>query len=256
MADVTAQHFEKEKWDKYYSDATNKPTTQELYSKRNVIFDEDAAQIIRHCFPENRPISIAEAGCGSGIATYELALRIPTNDITLIDISQNALRFSEMYEPKLLNGKVKRILSDITTLPLKDNSVDLCWNIGVIEHYSLPIIEQIVTEMARITRPGGIIAIAIPNRNNIATLKAALLGSTFGRSWLNFIPGYRFDSEIRYRNQELAETLSTVVGTTCNITYAGSCLWYSAPDFLVVLADKLLNRSPLSFLSFFILRKF
>ncbi len=93
---------------------------------------------------------ILEAGCGSGkgMACFK------SHDIYGIDISKEALNLSKQY------GKIKE--GDIMDIPFKDNTFDLTYNSGVIEHFDNP--QKAIDEMVRVTKPNGQIMIIVPNK--------------------------------------------------------------------------------------------
>jgi len=54
------------------------------------------------------------------------------------------------------------VVGDITRLPFPDDTFDLCFNQGVVEHTGGRHLEAI-REMARVTRPGGVVMVTVPN---------------------------------------------------------------------------------------------
>ena len=56
------------------------------------------------------------------------------------------------------------VCSDIRALPFEDGSFDFVWNAGVLEHFVDEDVLRIVTEMRRVTRPGGRVLAVVPNR--------------------------------------------------------------------------------------------
>ena len=96
---------------------------------------------------------IIEVGCGTG---QTLELFSEEHNTTGIDISANALRHAR--------GRCDNpTLADMFHLPFKDESFDLVYNSGVIEHFPDPENTNAVREMARVTKKGGCIVIIVPN---------------------------------------------------------------------------------------------
>jgi len=260
----TYTSFEKDKWNQYFDDAIQgKGQEQERQKSKSVevpsswwqIADIDTISIVKKYFESNSKLDILEAGCGSGKSSFTLVEELGCNSLTLSDISSKALEFAQTMEPAQLSSKMKYVKAGIQQMPFPEEVFDLTWNIGVIEHYPLDIIKDMVEEMLRVTKTDGYVIVAIPNRNSIATLKAWLLGTNFGRRFLRFIPGYRFDTERLYSNKKLAKFLSTTFSKEVKIEFAGNLLWVGAPNFLVSLTNRLFSKSPISFLSFFIVKK-
>ncbi len=248
-----AAAFEKEKWDIYFKEALNGEGQEHEKSLWWNISDRDSLEVVRELFPAGRPISVLEAGCGSAGTSLLLAKHFPVSRLSLVDVSENALLFARHLTEPELRPRVEYIHSDIVAMPFPDGLFDLVWNVGVIEHYSPEMIGHIVKEMLRVTRPGGVVVAAIPNRNSIAVLKAWLLGTRFGQTVLKLVPGYRFDTEILYGNVELMKLLHKATGHSCELTFGGNLLWVGAPERLVALSDRFLKRSRFSFLSFLII---
>lgn len=98
---------------------------------------------------------VFEAGCGSGEGVAVLASE---NRITIgLDISKEALAKTALYK------NVIAVRGDNFALPFSDNTFDLVFNSGVIEHYKYPQNIRQVKEMARVTKPGGELIITVPN---------------------------------------------------------------------------------------------
>jgi SAM-dependent methyltransferase len=96
---------------------------------------------------------IIEVGCGTG---QTLELFSGGYNTTGIDISANALKHA--------HGRCDNpTQADMFYLPFKDESFDLVYNSGVIEHFPDPQNTNAVREMARVTKKGGSIVIIVPN---------------------------------------------------------------------------------------------
>jgi len=96
---------------------------------------------------------VLEAGCGSG-TTLEI---FPESHTTIgLDLSYKALQITR-------NHSTNQIQGDIFSIPFRDNSFDLVYNSGVIEHFVDPTNRDAVNEMVRVLKPGGILIIIVPN---------------------------------------------------------------------------------------------
>lgn len=243
------------KWAAYFDEALLQRGQEHEPSLWWRVSDVDSLAIARACLADIAAPAICEPACGSGGTSMLLAEAVGARDLTLVDIAPSALDFARSLLPERLAGVTRFVEGDAFRLPLEDGQFDLTWNVGVIEHYPPDQIVDLVREMHRITRPGGAILVGFPNRRALATLKAALLGSRFGRRWLAGIAGYRFDTEILYGEAALARLLGQAFATPVEIRYAGNPLWVGAPEPLVRLTQQVWPRSPFAFLVFLILRK-
>lgn len=180
------------------------------------------------------PASVLEAGCGSGKGSLLLKSNI---NLTLVDISDEALNLAQSLAKKLnKDDKIKYIQANLFDLTLQNNSYDLVWNAGVIEHYNELEVKSLIEEMARVTKVGGYLIIGVPNPRSLAYKKAAILGSSVGRRWLRFIHGYRNDSEKVYYPEDLRNIVGSVINykfVDIRTTYVGSCLLRNTPKFII-----------------------
>ena len=118
---------------------------------------------------------LLHAGCGSGGVDTRLHSRMR---ITAVDTSSGALR-----RYRELNANAFAVHpADIFSLPYPDHTFDGAYNLGVLEHFTVDEIVAILTELARVTKPGGKLVIFWPHAraSSVAVLKAAhwLLRST------------------------------------------------------------------------------
>lgn len=247
--------FEAAKWSAYFDEALQQRGQEHEASLWWRVSDVDSLAIAKACLADVDHPAICEPACGSGGTSILLAQAVDARDLTLVDISPSALEFARSLLPRQLAASTHMVEGDAFHLPMEDGRFDLTWNVGVIEHYPPDQIVALVREMHRVARPGGAVLVAFPNRRALATLKAALLGSRFGRRWLTRVPGYRFDTEILYGTGTLARLLERAFGTRVEVRYAGNPLWVGAPEWLVRWTQRVWPRSPFSFLAFLILRK-
>lgn len=97
--------------------------------------------------------NVLEAGCGTG---QTLSLLSDRHETYGLDISRAALRLAK-------NNCRYTILGSIFNIPFGDNTFDLVYNSGVIEHFKYPENVSAIKEMARITKPSGKVIIIVPN---------------------------------------------------------------------------------------------
>jgi len=96
---------------------------------------------------------VLEAGCGTGQTLSPLSERHETYGL---DISKAALKLAQ-YNCRY------PVLGSIFNMPFGDNTFDLVYNSGVIEHFRDPENVVAIKEMARVTKPSGKVIIIVPN---------------------------------------------------------------------------------------------
>lgn len=96
---------------------------------------------------------VLEAGCGSG----DTLAAFKKQETYGLDLSKKSLALAKK------NAK-HTVLGDIFKMPFKDNTFDLVYNSGVLEHFPEPNNLKATKEMARITKKGGYVIIILPNK--------------------------------------------------------------------------------------------
>jgi SAM-dependent methyltransferase len=116
--------------------------------------------VLRREIPDARGKKVLEPGSGHGLVSLGLAKR--GAEVSLLDISAPALTLSkacfmmEGMHPQTYNAS-------ILDMPMDDDTYDVTWNGGVIEHFDVADQVRAVSEMLRVTRPGGKVVIMVPS---------------------------------------------------------------------------------------------
>ncbi|MFI5772626.1 class I SAM-dependent methyltransferase [Streptomyces sp. NPDC051658] len=102
--------------------------------------------------------AVLDAGCGTGRALPALRTAVgPQGTVLGVDLTpamlESAVRAGRDREGTLL-------LADVATLPLKSRALDAVFAAGLISHLSHP--RPDLTELARVVRPGGRLALFHP----------------------------------------------------------------------------------------------
>jgi dolichyl-phosphate beta-glucosyltransferase len=92
-----------------------------------------------------------DVGCGGGGTALRVAERVPTYGV---DLSSQALTHARS---RGLRGLVR---AEASALPFAEGSFGSAMALDVIEHHSRP--EQMLTEVRRILRPGGLLVVTVP----------------------------------------------------------------------------------------------
>jgi ubiquinone/menaquinone biosynthesis C-methylase UbiE len=107
-----------------------------------------------------RTAHLLEVGCGAGLCTTALAMRGYKVDAvdsvpTMLDRARQHL-----FEAGV-DDRVRTICADVLQLPADDNSFDLVFALGVLPWLDRPC--AALSEMARVTRPGGYVLVTADN---------------------------------------------------------------------------------------------
>jgi SAM-dependent methyltransferase len=126
---------------------------------RDVIYRTTHAGL-RRAIPDPKGLRILEAGSGSGLVSLSMAKK--GAGVFLIDISAEAVRLSRSLFKKEHTPETT-VQASIFALPFKDDSFDITWNGGVIEHFSPDDQVKCLREMLRVTRPAGWVVVLVPS---------------------------------------------------------------------------------------------
>jgi SAM-dependent methyltransferase len=105
-----------------------------------------------------------DLGCGDGRLTSELR----AHSVTGADVSEVALERARGRVAELV-----KIASD-EPLPFEDGSFDLVLCVETIEH--VRDVQLLLSEVRRVLRPGGELAVTTPAHSRLTALKLALVG--------------------------------------------------------------------------------
>jgi len=112
---------------------------------------------------------LIDLGCDDGVWTIELAKRIGTKKIFGVDIVEKRI---EKAKKKGLIVKKFNLAKD--KWPLKSNYFDVVHSNQVIEHISN--LDNFISEVYRITKPGGYVVISTENASSWHNIFASLMG--------------------------------------------------------------------------------
>ena len=126
---------ERSKWDEYYAEALNGRGQEHERTYWWHLSEIETIETVASLFQGRSDLKLIEAGCGSGETSFHLAERVPFSQISLVDVSANALRFANSLQPGPSTYSTEYVVADVQRLPFRPNSFDLTWNVGLIEHY-------------------------------------------------------------------------------------------------------------------------
>ncbi|MFD5596508.1 class I SAM-dependent methyltransferase [Streptomyces griseorubiginosus] len=101
---------------------------------------------------------VLDAGCGTGRALTPLRAAVgPTGVVVGADLTPAMLE-AAVAAGRDRDGRL--LLADVTALPLRSRSLDAVFGAGLISH--LPKPAENLRELARVVRPGGVLALFHP----------------------------------------------------------------------------------------------
>jgi SAM-dependent methyltransferase len=144
-------------------------------------------EFVRGLPPCDRALDL---GCGDGRVTAELRC----GEITGADVSAVAL---ERARGRLADATFVRLVPD-EPIPLDDSEFDLVLCVHTVEH--VRDVQLLLSEIRRVLRPGGTVALATPAHGRLTGLAVAARG--FDRTFDPMSPHLRF-----FSRRSLARTL-------------------------------------------------
>ena len=111
---------------------------------------------------------ILDLGAGIGNSTPHFRRHFPQAMLACADVSERCLAIGAARSP----GQAEPVCFDGHTLPFADASFDVAFAACVLHHVDHAEHARLVGEMARVTRPGGIVAVFEHNPLNPLTVRA------------------------------------------------------------------------------------
>jgi SAM-dependent methyltransferase len=124
-----------------------------LQSHRRRTAENSAGYLLPHLRPG---LDLLDVGCGPGTITVDLARRVAPGRVLGVDVSADPL--GEARELAARGGVgVTFAVGDVYALDLPDDAVDVAHAHQVLQHLTDPV--AALREMARVCRPGGLLAV-------------------------------------------------------------------------------------------------
>lgn len=114
--------------------------------------ENSAAYLLPHLAPDAK---VLDVGCGPGTITADLADRVPRGHVTGIDAAQGIIE--QAREAAGGRANLDFATADVYALDYPDDSFDVVHAHQVLQHLADPVLA--LTEMRRVTRPGGLVAV-------------------------------------------------------------------------------------------------
>lgn len=109
--------------------------------------------------PQEQPLAVLVAGCGTGFEPVDLTRMDPTLSITALDLSAASLAYGKRMAGVLGVEQVRFVQGDILDVAKLDQRFGLVNCTGVLHHMDRP--EAGLAALAEVTRPGGVLRLAL-----------------------------------------------------------------------------------------------
>jgi 2-polyprenyl-3-methyl-5-hydroxy-6-metoxy-1,4-benzoquinol methylase len=150
-----------EKWDSEYKKTINAKKAKILKENFRKTYQDYTMKYIKDIFKSYRSKKYLEIGCGPFFIGQ--ALSKEGAFIVGIDYSMNALNLAKFYLKDEGIENYLLVCGDIAKMPFKDNSFDLLYGGGVIEHFKDTV--GVVKENFRVLKEGGFAFNSVPKLN-------------------------------------------------------------------------------------------
>ncbi|MEA3490204.1 MAG: methyltransferase domain-containing protein [Candidatus Omnitrophota bacterium] len=136
--------------------------------------------IIKYLAKGNK-LKALEVGCGAAIDLHIIAEGCEA-EMFGIDISQEAFVIARKIQ-QYFSKKVYLALGDVRNLEFADDSFDMVFSQGLIEHFETPI--YVLREQVRVLKPGGVLIVNVPQKYTVYTLYKHLMALLGRWEWGN-----------------------------------------------------------------------
>jgi len=116
-----------------------------------------------------QPTHILDLGCGTGVATAELARRYRKAQLIALDFALPMLQQTRRHGS--LFRRPRCLCADLDRLPLADNSIDLVYSNAAVQWSN--DLDQVFAELRRVLRPGGLLMFTTFGPDTLKELRSA-----------------------------------------------------------------------------------
>lgn len=150
-----------QKWDYEYGRTVNKTEARRLKQGFKNTYLASTMKYFERIYKSYKNKKYLEIGCGPFFMGQELAKKGAF--VVGIDYSMNALRLAKFYLKEEGIENFLLVCGDISRMPFKNNTFDLLYGGGVIEHFKDTV--GVVRESRRVLKKGGVAFNSVPKLN-------------------------------------------------------------------------------------------
>jgi|SRR6218665_37147 len=159
--------------------------------KNPTTFQADFNILLKKHIQDQHVKSAIEIGCEAGISLMLLNQALTKS--TFLDYDDTILEKVAQATAELGLENTECICEDMFTMKsIADETYDLSFNSGVIEHYTKEVRAQAIASYSRITKKGGYVIVAFPNHHSLPYRLSYLLGRMLGKSVWPWPKEYKF----------------------------------------------------------------
>lgn len=153
----------KNDWESFWDE---KQDTDEVYS--------NAGRVLRHLskVTDLQKKKVLEIGAGTGRDSFPLAEQGAV--VFQLDYAENSLRILKRLAEES-NLPVSIVGGDTFRLPFRDETFDVIFHQGLLEHFRKPLAEQLLRENIRALKQGGLLLVDVPQRWHSYTVAKHLM---------------------------------------------------------------------------------
>lgn len=141
-------------WSEHWDGSKQETLAQRFFSMyRKAVFARTVRYFTSRYFPSSGVL--VEAGCGTAETSMLIDKRDGNRTLVAMDLIPQVLTQSHPIMDIHVSG-------DIFQMPFQEGSVGGIWNVGVMEHFTHPQIDAILTDFHRVLQPGGRVILLWP----------------------------------------------------------------------------------------------
>jgi SAM-dependent methyltransferase len=146
-------------WTEHWSGAKQRSIPQRFFSLyRRAVFARTVAWFIERYFPPEGVL--VEAGSGTAETSMRISKRGGRRVLVAVDL---VLPVVARCHPVM----DVRLAADIFRLPFATGSIEGIWNVGVMEHFTHDLIDEMLLEFRRVLRPGAPLLLLWPATDSL-----------------------------------------------------------------------------------------